>query len=122
MRKLTLLAAALLIAIGCSGPSQPDIPGVTGSWAGHGAGVAFDLTLVEDQETQELAGSGELLTVPPPVLVSVTGAHRHPDVELVLTAPGWDITFVGVLENDDLIVGRATEATFAEYALRLYRQ
>lgn len=119
MRWLAIVVVALMVACDDNGP---EIPQATGSWEGTVSSAVVTLTLNENSDG-EVSGSGNFTAPEDALSVSVEGTHAHPDISLILAAPGFeDTNFTGEFVEDDRITGRLNGSGFVNNALTLYRQ
>jgi hypothetical protein len=109
-----LAFAALLLSLAACGGDDFDAGAydVTGRWTGSAVAddtASYELDLDLTQEAEDIRGSGTLTAGGETVDVEVTGEFAFPNVDLVLSAPGFvPAVFDAAFEIDTI---RAAEGT-----------
>lgn len=86
IRVHSILAIGLLAVVGCASTSSSPAS-AAGSWSGSTASVSLDMTLTETG--QSVSGSGGIVVNSTSYGVSISGSLINSDVELTLTAGGY---------------------------------
>lgn len=124
MRKLfAVLSLVLLSLAGCGddGPSEPEIPSLTGAWSGSASGYTFNLTMTESAGGI-LDGNGSINGPGFAAAMEVSGRHAHPSVSLTIVPAGFEpLNFQGTMADDRTINGTLNGSGFNNFALTMRR-
>lgn len=116
----------LAFAAGCADPTEPDVPTMTGTWAGtfqvNDSEVILEVTLVERDRV--LTGFGAMRgETGGGTATTVRGAHVHPEVSFTGSSSGRpDFNFSGTFQDRLTVDGRLTGGGFTGEQLTLIRR
>ena|SRR5688500_12103259 len=121
-RRLPLGLALVLLAACTRGPTDPGSFTLDGDWRGESG--AYELLLALDQDDEnDVSGTGELRTESGTVELTVHGDWAHPTFELLLTAEGFaDARYAGSWARSDSIAGTLSGSGFSSLQLSIKRQ
>lgn len=124
-RLLAVLVIGLTFAACGDDPTEPEIPSISGSWAGEtsGGGYSVIMTLSGDANGQ-VSGTGSDEFTGGTSEITVTGLYSYPIVSLVIASEGYnDINFSGEISADGTrIIGQLNGSGFNNAAITLTRQ
>lgn len=120
-KKLIPILASLLVIVGCSDGTAPEVPSMAGSWSGNFRGATVTFTATEDN--RNIVGNGHISAGVESIALTISGTHVHPDVALTLTAIGFqEMAFSGMFSSDTQITGRLNGSGFNNEQVVLIRQ
>jgi hypothetical protein len=125
MRSIVVVCFVAVTSVACGGdgPTEPEIPVVSGTWSGSTAGITLPLTLGQGTDGT-VTGSGNLSVPSFAIALTVSqGTHVYPNLTLVLTSTGYeDINLTGTVnEAGDQIIAKLNGSGFADDTIVLVR-
>lgn len=121
---LMIVISASLVA--CSdNPVEPDVPSLTGRWAGQTSiqGVPLSLDVQLQDNDGSVSGAGTMVLVEP-LAITTTGVYNFPSLTLTVRSNDFDdMSFTGELGADgNSISGGMRGSGFDNFAFTLRRQ